>query len=100
MAAAGIGVLWHRLARIRAPTLIVHGSADRVVPVRAASVLEARIPDARVEIIEGAGHALVLERPREVTDISLDFLALHDSSRCRGVVGLGEPSATHLGKRD
>jgi 3-oxoadipate enol-lactonase len=77
--AAGTGVLWHRLARIQAPTLIVHGTADRVVPVRAASVLARRIGGARLELIEGAGHALVLERPRQITRTTLDFLVSFDA---------------------
>ena len=66
------------LAGVQAPTLIFHGTRDRVVPPRAAAVLAKRIPASRVEMIEGAGHALVLERPREVTEKSLDFVGSHD----------------------
>jgi len=76
--AAGTGTPWHRLARIRAPTLIVHGTADRVVPPRAATVLASRIRGARLEFVDAAGHALILERPDEVTRTTLDFLAAHD----------------------
>lgn len=78
LVAAGTGVLWHRLARIRTPTLIVHGTADRVVPPRAAAVFASRIADARLELVDAAGHALILERPGEITRMTLDFLAAHD----------------------
>lgn len=76
--AAGTAGLWHRLSRIRAATLIVHGTADRIIPVRAASVLASRIAGARAELIQGAGHALILERPREVVPMTLDFLDAED----------------------
>jgi pimeloyl-ACP methyl ester carboxylesterase len=78
LVAAGTGALWHRLGRIRAPTLIVHGTGDRIIPVRAAPVLASRIVDARLELIDGAGHALILERPRQVVPLTLDFLAAHE----------------------
>jgi pimeloyl-ACP methyl ester carboxylesterase len=46
------------LARITAPTHIVHGSADPLVPVAAAHDLQARIAGATLEVIEGMGHDL------------------------------------------
>jgi pimeloyl-ACP methyl ester carboxylesterase len=46
------------LARIAAPTHIVHGSADALVPVAAAHDLHAKIAGSTLEIIEGMGHDL------------------------------------------
>lgn len=46
------------LAGIRAPTLIIHGAADPLVPVAAAHDLKRRIPGAAIEIIDGMGHDL------------------------------------------
>lgn len=46
------------LARIAAPTHIVHGAADPLVPVAAAHDLQAKIRGATLEIIEGMGHDL------------------------------------------
>lgn len=46
------------LARITAPTHIVHGSADPLVPVAAAHDLHARIGGSTLEIIDGMGHDL------------------------------------------
>jgi len=47
-----------RLARITAPTLVIHGRDDALIPVAAAHDLARRIPDARLEIIPGWGHDL------------------------------------------
>ena len=46
------------LARIIAPTHIVHGAADPLVPVAAAHDLRAKIAHATLEIIDGMGHDL------------------------------------------
>ncbi len=46
------------LPSIKAPTLIVHGTADPLVPVAAAHDLQRRIPRAQLELIEGMGHDL------------------------------------------
>ena len=52
-----------RLGRITAPTLVIHGSDDRVLPVANAHVIGARIPGARLEILDGVGHLFWWERP-------------------------------------
>jgi uncharacterized protein len=46
------------IANVDAPTLIVHGTADDVVPVDHANRLREAAPEATVEIVEGAGHQL------------------------------------------
>ncbi len=51
------------LRRIAAPTLILHGGADRLVPPANAELLGRMIPDAEVEIVAGAGHAYLWEQP-------------------------------------
>ena len=47
-----------RLARIEAPTQIIHGAADPLVPVAAAHDLARKIAGAQIDIIEGMGHDL------------------------------------------
>lgn len=47
-----------RLPRITAPTLVIHGEHDALIPVAAAHDLARRIPGARLEIIPGWGHDL------------------------------------------
>ena len=46
------------LKTIKVPTIIVHGSADPLVPVAAAHDLAAKIPGAELRIIDGMGHDL------------------------------------------
>jgi pimeloyl-ACP methyl ester carboxylesterase len=64
-----------RLASIRAPTLIVWGSEDRVVPVDSAHEYAERIPGARLEVFDDTGHLPQLERPERFNALVEDFLA-------------------------
>jgi proline iminopeptidase len=47
-----------RLATITAPTLVVHGAADPLLPPACGADTAARIPDARFEVIEAMAHDL------------------------------------------
>jgi dipeptidyl aminopeptidase/acylaminoacyl peptidase len=60
--------------RIKAPTLVLHGEDDLFAPVVNATLLAGRIPGARLETIEGAGHLPSLERPDELNRLLLGFL--------------------------
>ncbi len=46
------------LSSIKAPTLVIHGSDDPLIPVAAAHDLKRRIPNAELEILPGMGHEL------------------------------------------
>ena len=63
-----------RIHRVSAPTLIVWGADDRLVPYVYAEEFSRRLADARVHIITGAGHAPHLEHPVSVADLVRDFL--------------------------
>jgi pimeloyl-ACP methyl ester carboxylesterase len=63
-----------RLPEIRVPTLVVHGTGDNVVDVRNAQLLAAAIPGARLELLDGVGHLLPWERPREFVALVEEFL--------------------------
>jgi len=60
------------LGRITAPTLILHGAADPLIPVAAAYDLHHRIPGSRLEVFRGMGHdlprALVPSLTGEIVD--------------------------------
>ncbi len=59
------------LSAIRAPTQIIHGSADPLVPAAAGGDLKARIGGAEIDLIEGMGHDLPTALwPRFVADIA------------------------------
>jgi pimeloyl-ACP methyl ester carboxylesterase len=63
-----------RLGAIGAPTLIITGSEDAVVPPENARLLAERIPNARVEVIEGAGHLSFIECPERFNREVVEFL--------------------------
>lgn len=63
------------LARVRVPTLVMHGTADRMFPVAAAEATVAAIPGARLALFEGMGHDL----PRALWPRLVDALAEHAS---------------------
>lgn len=44
------------LGTLTVPTLVVHGDADRLVPIKAGHATAEAIPGARLEIVEGMGH--------------------------------------------
>jgi pimeloyl-ACP methyl ester carboxylesterase len=46
------------IAHVRVPVLVVHGTADDVVPVDHAPRIAAAAPGAQLEVLEGAGHQL------------------------------------------
>jgi pimeloyl-ACP methyl ester carboxylesterase len=54
---------WTRVAAVRCPTLLIHGSLDRLIPVAAARDLARRRPDWNFEVFEGVGHVPMLETP-------------------------------------
>jgi pimeloyl-ACP methyl ester carboxylesterase len=56
---------WSHVAAVTAPTLVVHGSLDRLIPVAAARELVRRRPDWRLEVLDGIGHVPMLEAPDE-----------------------------------
>jgi pimeloyl-ACP methyl ester carboxylesterase len=45
------------ITRVRAPLLLAHGAADRVVPIADLEVLAAAAPQAATLVVEGADHA-------------------------------------------
>ena len=66
-----------RLRSLRAPTLVIHGSHDVLVPTGNAPLLAQRIPGAELVIVEGAGHHFYSEQPEASARAILDFLSRH-----------------------
>jgi pimeloyl-ACP methyl ester carboxylesterase len=62
-----------RLGELRLPVLLVHGEFDPLVPLQAARQAQARLPDARLEVIPGCGHWPQRERPDLVNPLLVDF---------------------------
>jgi pimeloyl-ACP methyl ester carboxylesterase len=63
-----------RLHRVRAPTLIVWGRHDGLLPPVYAEEFRRRLKDSRVEIVDGAAHLPHLEQPGIVGPLVQGFL--------------------------
>lgn len=61
------------LRELGVPVLVVVGEEDEITPVEGAREMAAA-SGARLEIVEGAGHAAPVERPREVAAVLRSFL--------------------------
>ncbi|MCA8920236.1 MAG: alpha/beta hydrolase, partial [Planctomycetes bacterium] len=55
-----------RLHEVLAPTEVVHGSRDLLVPLALARAAAERLPRARLTVLDGVGHMPWLEAPREL----------------------------------
>lgn len=66
--------LIHRIRRISAPTLIVHGKQDGLVPAVYAGEFERLLSDGRTALIDNSGHFPYLEQRTEVSRVTVDFL--------------------------
>jgi pimeloyl-ACP methyl ester carboxylesterase len=62
------------LASVKAPALIVWGEHDQVVPPSTAGQWKTALPDARVEIVQGSGHAVDMERPDHLAKLITAFV--------------------------
>ncbi len=63
------------LGSIRAPTLVVHGTEDPLIPPPNGVALARAIPGARLVTLEGCGHLPMWERPARLADVVGEFLA-------------------------
>lgn len=59
---------------VKVPTLVVSGSKDRMTPPKANRALAEMVPGAQLEVIEGAGHMMMLESPNETLATFRAFL--------------------------
>lgn len=75
MAGLNAAPLDPELPRITAPTLIVASDRDQHCPPKAAEIIAAGIAGSRLLVLEGAGHAIPVERPGELALAWNEFLA-------------------------
>lgn len=75
---AALDALTHgaaELAAIAAPTLVVHGRDDRVIPLQNAYDLLQAIDDSQLHVFGRCGHWTQIEHAAAFTDLVIDFLA-------------------------
>jgi 3-oxoadipate enol-lactonase len=77
MAGLNAAPLDPELRAITAPTLVVASEKDNHCPPRAAEIIASGIGGSRLEILPDAGHAIPVEKPRELASLINSFLA-HD----------------------
>jgi pimeloyl-ACP methyl ester carboxylesterase len=63
-----------RAAQLKCPALLLLGRLDAMTPARSGRELARAIPGAWVKVLDGAGHALMAEKPDEVLDALAEFL--------------------------
>jgi len=71
-----------RLHEISVPTLVLHGDEDRIVPIANGEMLASAIPDARLEVLAGAGHIYPTDVPEADREV-LRFLTGSEKRRAR-----------------
>jgi pimeloyl-ACP methyl ester carboxylesterase len=82
---AGPRALWHSagdvvrstiggLAPIEAPTLVVWGERDPLLPAERADLFASAIPGATVVVLPGAAHVPMFEAPEALSEVLLEFL--------------------------
>jgi pimeloyl-ACP methyl ester carboxylesterase len=65
-----------RLGELHMPTLIVHGTADEMIPVSNAPVIHDLIAGSRLEILEGVGHLFFWEQPERAAELVRNHAAV------------------------
>ena len=63
-----------RVGAIRVPTLVLVGDGDLVTPIDLSNELVDLVPDARMQVIRGAGHLGNLEKPAEFNAAVDEFI--------------------------
>jgi len=69
--------VYDQLPEIKAPTLVIAGTEDQLVPAENSRILASRIPNAELVLLDGLGHGYGWEADEKSNQIVLDFLKRH-----------------------
>ncbi len=58
-----------RLGELELPTLVIHGTADQMLPVANGNMIAGLIPGAELEILDGIGHMFFWERAEQSAEL-------------------------------
>ena len=75
MAAVSAFDAYDRLGGMTAPTLVIHGDADVLIPPANGRLLQERISGSEMVAIPGAGHMFWWEKPLEAARAITEFLS-------------------------
>jgi pimeloyl-ACP methyl ester carboxylesterase len=70
-----------RLHKLKAPTLVIHGESDQLVPPENGRILAETIPGARLELLANASHIFFTDQPQKTCELVHSFLS--ETSRTR-----------------
>ncbi|WP_411029716.1 alpha/beta fold hydrolase [Spongiimicrobium sp. 3-5] len=73
--APGQAYLESRIHEVQQPVLVVWGRHDRFINVKLAELLAEKLPNARLKIIEDAGHFVHMDKPTDLIKATKEFLA-------------------------
>jgi 3-oxoadipate enol-lactonase len=65
---------YDRMVGITAPTLVVHGELDALVPPENGRIIAGRIPGAELAMVPNANHLLMTDRPEHVAQVLVEWL--------------------------
>jgi 3-oxoadipate enol-lactonase len=65
---------YSRIAQITAPTLVIHGKSDALVPPGNGELIAKRIPGARLVLLDPASHLFFTDQPEQAHKQVLEFL--------------------------
>ncbi len=64
------------ISKIKVPTLIIGAEYDATTPIRYQEEMQKQIPNSRLVVIKGSGHASMYEKPYEFTSIVIGFIQI------------------------
>ena len=65
----------HLLGGVQAPSLVVWGGKDKIVPLECGEHYAKALPRARLHVVEGAGHFVEMEQPEALAALVQEFAA-------------------------
>ena len=68
-----------QLPQLKAPTLVVFGTRDRMIPPEMGHFYKELIPNSHLVLVYDAGHAIGAERPEAFVEVVADFLDRHEA---------------------
>jgi len=68
---------YSRIAQIAAPTLVIHGKSDALIPPGNGELIAARIPGAKLVLLDHASHLFLTDRTEAAHEEILEFLLSH-----------------------
>jgi pimeloyl-ACP methyl ester carboxylesterase len=68
---------YSRIAQITAPTLVIHGKSDALVPPGNGELIAGRIPGAKLVLLEHASHIFLTDQAQAAQKEILEFLLSH-----------------------